>query len=84
MFSVCVGVMGEVWFSFFSYVSFHASVLYTCFSMCVCVCVCACVCVCVCVCVCARVCVCVCVCVCKRWGGESVYMWFRCTWVMCI
>ena len=31
--SVCVGVMGEVWFSFFSYVSFHASVLYTCFSM---------------------------------------------------
>ena len=30
---VCVGVMGEVWFSFFSYVSFHASVLYTCFSM---------------------------------------------------
>ena len=33
MFSVCVGVMGEVWFSFFSYVSFHASVLYTCFSM---------------------------------------------------
>ena len=25
--------MGEVWFSFFSYVSFHASVLYTCFSM---------------------------------------------------
>ena len=34
MFSVCVGVVGEVWFSFFSYVSFHASVLYTCFSMC--------------------------------------------------
>ena len=33
MFSVCVGVMGEVWFSFFSYVSFHASVLYTCFSI---------------------------------------------------
>ena len=31
--SVCVGVMGEVWFSFFSYVSFHASVLYTCFSI---------------------------------------------------
>ena len=30
MFSVCVGVMGEVWFSFFS-LSFHASVLYTCF-----------------------------------------------------
>ena len=33
MFSVCVGVMGEAWFSFFSCVSFHASVLYTCFSM---------------------------------------------------
>ena len=33
MFSVCVGVMGEVWFSFFSYVSFHASVLYTCVSI---------------------------------------------------
>ena len=31
--SVCVGVMGEVCFSFFSYESFHASVLYTCFSM---------------------------------------------------
>ena len=36
MFSVCVDIMGEVWFSFFSYVSyFHASVLYTCFSICI-------------------------------------------------
>ena len=31
MFSVCVGVMGEVWFSFFLMYLFHASVLYTCF-----------------------------------------------------
>ena len=29
MFSVCVGVMGEVWFSFFSYVSFFMLVCYT-------------------------------------------------------
>ena len=31
MFSVCVGVMGEVWFSFFLMYLFHASVLF--FSM---------------------------------------------------
>ena len=33
LFIVCVGVMGEVLFSFFSNVCFHASVLYTCFSI---------------------------------------------------
>ena len=36
MFSVCVGVMGEVWFSFFLCIFFHASVLYTCFPMLIC------------------------------------------------
>ena len=29
IFSVCVGVMGEVWLSFFSYVSFFMLVCYT-------------------------------------------------------
>ena len=29
MFSVCIGVMGEVWFSFFYYVSFFMLVCYT-------------------------------------------------------